>query len=442
MKSLFVARAFMAVLVAGFATGQTRVDLRTQSKSIDFSAATTTKPFKSGTVLPAVCGVGEGFFKSDASPGSNWYACTAENTWTAQAGGATQMSQFGDLKLTVASPLQLTVAGGTYRIGTTTFTVPSTSYLIQQPVITSITANGTATTVTLQPAGTFHNGDSLNIQGAAGCTAMNGLWLITQISATQFSLPFDSRSCTYTANSASAGVNSNATGTVFLYGNSTGTMTLEHPSSAGLIISCAGPCVTRQTTSPSFQSGGVPLASITLLQGRWNAATDARAFLSNLAFVDGIGITSTDFGGIRAVSVDASVARTTIPNIWTGDNDFSSAPSVTIRRGVGMPTSEACSSAAHVGRLYERADTQGPNASLYVCSQTGAGVFGWELAQLGGGLVSPASGGLQIRSAKQPSCEASRRGTFFYVAGAPGVKDSVQVCAKDAGEVFAWRVIY
>ena len=34
---------------------QTQVDLRTQSKGVDFTAAQSTKPFKSGGALPATC---------------------------------------------------------------------------------------------------------------------------------------------------------------------------------------------------------------------------------------------------------------------------------------------------------------------------------------------------------------------------------------------------
>jgi hypothetical protein len=57
-------RKWRAMVVAGgklgVARAQTLVDLRTQSKSVDFSGANTTKPFKSGTVLPATCTVGDG----------------------------------------------------------------------------------------------------------------------------------------------------------------------------------------------------------------------------------------------------------------------------------------------------------------------------------------------------------------------------------------------
>jgi hypothetical protein len=73
---------FAAAIIA--ATAQTRVDLRTQSRNVDFSAASSTKPSKTGTTLPTTCSVGETFLKTDAAAGNNLYACTQANTWTVQ----------------------------------------------------------------------------------------------------------------------------------------------------------------------------------------------------------------------------------------------------------------------------------------------------------------------------------------------------------------------
>jgi len=68
------------------ATGdaQTLVDLRTQSKSVDFSAAGSTKPMQTGSSLPATCAVGQFFFLTTAAAGSNVYACSPANTWTVE----------------------------------------------------------------------------------------------------------------------------------------------------------------------------------------------------------------------------------------------------------------------------------------------------------------------------------------------------------------------
>lgn len=45
-------------------------------------------------------------------------------------------------------------------------------------------------------------------------------------------------------------------------------------------------------------------------------------------------------------------------------------------------------------------------------------------------------------TAAKPSCDSTVRGMLWYVAAAGGVKDDVQVCAKDAANAYAWRTIY
>jgi hypothetical protein len=78
-----VVMVFAAVAIA--AAQPTKIDLRTQGKSFDFSSATSTKPSKAGTAFPAVCSIGETFFKTDAAAGANLYGCTATNIWTVQS---------------------------------------------------------------------------------------------------------------------------------------------------------------------------------------------------------------------------------------------------------------------------------------------------------------------------------------------------------------------
>lgn len=77
--------AVCALALAACAWAQTRVDLQHQGRNVDFSGTAYTKPMKQGTTLPAQCSVGELFFKTDAEPGRNVYACTAANMWTAQS---------------------------------------------------------------------------------------------------------------------------------------------------------------------------------------------------------------------------------------------------------------------------------------------------------------------------------------------------------------------
>lgn len=68
--------------------------------------------------------------------------------------------------------------------------------------------------------------------------------------------------------------------------------------------------------------------------------------------------------------------------------------------------------------------------------------------QLGRGAAGIVSGGpynttIQIGDpGAKPACDAARRGTFWHDRGAAGVKDTVEICAKDDADAYAWRVIY
>src|SRR2546425_13237114 len=89
--SRFLAGGALLAFAAGHAGAQTQVDLRTQAKSVDFSAAASTKTFQAGVFPPASCSVGQTFFKTSAPAGANFYACTSANTWTLASGNATQI---------------------------------------------------------------------------------------------------------------------------------------------------------------------------------------------------------------------------------------------------------------------------------------------------------------------------------------------------------------
>jgi hypothetical protein len=60
---------------------QTAIDLKSQSKNVDFSDASATRPNKTGTTRPSTCKVGDTYFKTDATAGQNLYLCTATDTW-------------------------------------------------------------------------------------------------------------------------------------------------------------------------------------------------------------------------------------------------------------------------------------------------------------------------------------------------------------------------
>ena len=79
--------SFALLFSAGSCRAQTQVDLRTQSKSADFSAVSPTKPMTIGASLPGTCTTGQMFFVTTATAGQNLYGCIATNSWSLEAGG-------------------------------------------------------------------------------------------------------------------------------------------------------------------------------------------------------------------------------------------------------------------------------------------------------------------------------------------------------------------
>lgn len=104
-------RYLLGAAILASAGAQTRVDLGTQGKNIDFSRVST-KPFRTGTVLPTTCSVGETFFKTDAPAGRNFYGCTTPNVWTPQTSAGLPGGQAGQVLTTDgAQPVWTGIAG-------------------------------------------------------------------------------------------------------------------------------------------------------------------------------------------------------------------------------------------------------------------------------------------------------------------------------------------
>jgi hypothetical protein len=85
-KGILFPGVLLCTAVCGTVAAQTRIDLGGQGRNYDFSNAILTKPFKTATVLPASCSVGETVFLTTATPGQNLNGCVATNTWIVLSG--------------------------------------------------------------------------------------------------------------------------------------------------------------------------------------------------------------------------------------------------------------------------------------------------------------------------------------------------------------------
>jgi len=112
--------------------GQTKVDLGSQSKNVDFSQAASVRPFPTGTVLPTTCSVGQMYFLTGS--GTSVYECAATNTWTPIKGSTANaifdVQRTSGTVLTIGSQCSISTPC-VFRIGSVVYSVtaPATATL-------------------------------------------------------------------------------------------------------------------------------------------------------------------------------------------------------------------------------------------------------------------------------------------------------------------------
>ncbi|HEX4227080.1 MAG TPA: hypothetical protein VHZ07_00305 [Bryobacteraceae bacterium] len=173
--------------LAGQAFGQTMVDLRTQSKSVDFSSKPSTTPAVVGTILPASCVTGQLFFDSATSPGANLFGCTATNTWTLMSSsgsgsgssgsgssGASMASQLGDLATTLANGT-LTIGAGCSSATPCNVRIGNTTYSFKFPGTVSISGSNSGLVFLYIDGGGNLTAGSVATLTCSGCTYAPGV---------------------------------------------------------------------------------------------------------------------------------------------------------------------------------------------------------------------------------------------------------------------------
>ena len=287
----------------------TQVDLRYQSKNVDFSGAGATKPFKSGTSLPSVCAVGEMFFKVDAPSGANLYGCTSMNTWTLEQTGLPAVNgNSGKVLTTDGTSLFFGSLGGDISGPATGATV---TQIQGRPISSGAPGSGQAL-VWNASSGRW---EPQNISGGGSGASMAsqlGDFIVTRSSATTLTIGAGCSSSTpcnvrfgnvvYSFAGGGSVSISGGTGLAYIYISSAGALTVGH----NLTVVCSGCTQTPGVTS--FPADSIPLWMWTATAGTWDATggSDERGFESNATPVAGTGISITFAGGAPVLSLDPS----------------------------------------------------------------------------------------------------------------------------------------
>lgn len=173
-----VLRILPIAMFAGALYGQlTQLDLRMQSRDVDFSGASATKPFKAGTGLPSSCGQGEMYYRLDASAGMNVYGCTASNSWTLEQGppAASMASQLGDLAVTMTSATVLTIGGGCSTSTPCNVRFGALVYSFSSGATVTISAGTGLALIYVSSAGALTVGHNVTATCNGGCVAQSGV---------------------------------------------------------------------------------------------------------------------------------------------------------------------------------------------------------------------------------------------------------------------------
>lgn len=303
-----------ALAAPGALTAQTQVDLRTQSKSVDFSNANATRPMSAGNSLPATCVASQMFFLLTAPPGANVYACVSANQWAAQGGGGTLG---GDLS---GSTGAATVTG-----------------LQGRPVSSAAPSGGqtlvwNAATQSWQPQPALQAGAVVSSQLGDFAVTLSNATTLTAGETCSAATPCNFRFGTTTYSIAAPAVVTlgGGAGTAYLYLTSDGTLA----AGSTMSIACTAVCAVQSGVS-AFPPGSIPLATVTATAGAWNGngITDYRGFLSAASVTAGTGISAAVAGPTTTLSIDSSVVSLKVaapasasaactPGSWATDGGY------------------------------------------------------------------------------------------------------------------------
>jgi hypothetical protein len=388
--------------LAAAAWSQTAIDVRTQTKDVDFSGAVSTKPFKTGTSLPSTCTTGAAFLNLAATAGQNLYLCTATNTWVQVQNGNQTITWTAAGTTSLAPALTVTglrgvslpaLSTGNLRYSGGAWVLDSATYLSSMWGSGSrpVAANALGTSGDCVAWGSVGLVDAGAPCGSgSGSGSGGGASMFQQLG--DFALTYSGTSgvigasCSpaapciaavgygaYTFTSA-ATVTASGSGadTYYVYVNSGGTLMVGYGGSAAPV--CSGCTVMAGVTS--YPAGAATVGRFTVSGGEIVAAVSDRAVItapptlvagSNVSIATAGNVVTISSTGGGSGSLASTVVETNQSNAYTtGTQDFHAAahtlPMVT---GATAGKPGTCAQ----GETYFATDaTAGQN--IYLCSST------------------------------------------------------------------------
>jgi len=161
-------------------SGQTTIDLKTQSRNVDFSTSASTKPFQTGNAMPSSCTTGQMFFLTIAPAGANLYGCVSTNTWSLESGGtgssgAAVASQLGDFRVTRINSTTLSIGSSCAAATPCNVRFGGQTYSFSASGAVNVSSGTGTAYVYISNGGVLTVGHNLTASCSTGCTAQPGV---------------------------------------------------------------------------------------------------------------------------------------------------------------------------------------------------------------------------------------------------------------------------
>ena len=384
-----IARLLCCMLCWGISIeAQTQVDLRTQSKFVDFQNAQSTRPLKTGTVLPATCNQGEMYFLTTAAPGANIYGCAAANTWIAQSGGGAGSTTIQNTGTVVGLRPILNLSTG-----------PGVVQAISDTGQT-IAIQSSLDTAFVETRASDQSGASLLCNSASG-------------SATTYTCALSPTLTTYTAGMVlhwKPDVNSTGV-PVTLNVDTLGAVSVKLAD--GISNPAAGDLVAGQTLEMGYDG-----TIFRILNSRSAAGQLGTSLFCN---------SSSGSAIIYTCAMSPTLTSYVTGTILHWKPDLSGTG--------GATTLNVDALGATPLKLADGTTDPAPGdlvAGRFQEVWYDGSVFRILYPKVLSGALGEA----------QPACSVAVRGRLWFVAGATGIQDGLTVCAKDATNSYAWRTLY
>jgi hypothetical protein len=148
---------------ATMAAGQTKVDLSAQSKNVDFSQASSVRPFPTGSMLPPTCSVGQMFYLTGSPLPVE--QCIAPNVWLSITG----LNGNAILNVQRTSGTQLTIGSQCAVATPCIFRIGSALYSIAAPLTATLTGGSGLAYIYIDTNGNIVIGVSSSTAACSGC---------------------------------------------------------------------------------------------------------------------------------------------------------------------------------------------------------------------------------------------------------------------------------